>query len=101
MFRPNEASWGWAFSNRLSKLLGRKGIKIADFARTTGIPKSVLDNCIKNGKIPNYYCIMLMAEALDMTVERLTDTSPDADLRDLEAEYGDDFDFEEDCEVLD
>ena len=80
----NEASWCFAFSQRLRQLLERKGIKIAQFARLTGIPKTSIDSYLNGGSIPNYFRMMLMAEVLEMSVDKLADIRPFADLDDLD-----------------
>lgn len=80
----NEASWGYAFGHRLSRLLSDRGIKVAEFARKTGIPKSTLDSAMQGRTIPNYYRMMLIADGLGITIEKLTNLSPLADLDDLD-----------------
>lgn len=87
----NEASWGYAFGYRLSKLLKDRGIKVAEFARKTGIPKSTLEAAMQGRTIPNYYRMMLIAEGLGITIEKLTDLRPLADLDDLEDDEEEDF----------
>ena len=82
----NEASWGFAFGQRLRQLLERKHIKIAQFARQTGIPKCSIDSYLGGHSIPNYFRMTLMAEVLDMSVEKLADISPFADLDDYDDE---------------
>lgn len=58
----NEAAWGYAFGQRLRVLLDQRNIKIAQFARQIGLPKSTLDKYLKGTSIPNYFRIVLIAE---------------------------------------
>ena len=88
--RSNEASWGFAFANRFSKILEERKIKPVELSRRTGVPESTIKAAME-GRVPNYYRMMLLAQGLDMTIEKLTDIRPFADLDDLE----DDEDFEE------
>lgn len=75
-----EASWGFAFGQRLRSLLADKNIKVSQFARKTGIPKDTIDRYLNGASIPNYYRMTLIAKELDITVERLADLRPNADI---------------------
>lgn len=76
----NEASWGFAFAQRLRSLMAQQDIKTAQFARKTGIPKGTLESYMQGSSIPNYYRTMLIAEGLGISIERLTDLRPNADI---------------------
>lgn len=85
--RPaQEAAWGYKFGTRLRKLMDDRGIKSAQLARKVGLPKSAIDKYREGSSIPNYYRMKVIADELGMTVEKLVDTSPFADLDDLEDE---------------
>lgn len=76
----NEASWRFAFAHRLRKILEMRNIKIVDFGRKTGISSKVLNSYLNGSQIPNYYRMMVMAEALNMPIETLTAVDSDEDL---------------------
>lgn len=83
--RPaQEASWGYAFGARLRKLMDDKGIKVAQFARKVGLPKSTIEKYRDGSSIPNYYRMKIIADELGMTVEKLVDIRPFADLDDMD-----------------
>lgn len=83
--RPaQEAAWGLKFGARLRRIMDERGLNPTQFARKVGIPKSSIDKYREGSSIPNYYRIKIIADELGMTVEKLADTSPFADLDDLE-----------------
>ena len=83
--RPaQEAAWGIKFGARLCRIMDDRGINSTQFARTVGIPKLSIDKYREGSSIPNYYRMKIIADELDMTVEKLAGTSPFADLDDLE-----------------
>lgn len=85
-FTGNEASWGFAFGNRLTKLMEERGVKISALARKTGVPESTIKAAMRGSTIPNYYRMTLIADGLGISLEKLTDIRPFADLDDLEDE---------------
>lgn len=89
--RPaQEASWGFAFAQRLRQLIERRGIKVTELSRRTGIPKSTIDSYTEGVSIPNYFRMDLLAKELGMSVCQLADLRPNADIL-----YYDDEDDEE------
>lgn len=80
----NEASWGFAFGNRLTKLMEERGVKVSALSRKTGVPESTIKAAMRGSTIPNYYRMMLIADGLGISLDKLTDLRPFADLDDLE-----------------
>ena len=88
--RPaQEAAWGLKFGARLRRIMDDRGVNVAQFARKVGIPKSSIDKYREGSSIPNYYRMKIIADELGMTVEKLADTSPFADIDDLEEDESD------------
>ena len=87
-FEAEEASWWYEFSQRLRQILEHKGIGPTQFSRDTGIKKTNIDSYLKGSTIPNYYRMVVIAKALDMTVEQLVD------LKSAKEIYGDEYDEE-------
>lgn len=77
-----EACWRFAFAQRLRDVLKQKNFTIVQFTRQTGIPKSSMDGYLNGSSIPNYFRMSVMAEVLDMPLDKLTDIRPNADLFD-------------------
>lgn len=75
-----EASWRFAFSQRLNQVFEHKGIVKSQFIRKSGITKSLLDNYLNGKTIPNYFHMMILAENLDIPIEELVDLRIDADM---------------------
>ena len=85
--RPaQEAAWGLKFGTRLRRIMDERGINPTQFARKVGLPKSAIDRYRDGTSIPNYYRMQIIADELGMTVEKLVDIRPFADLDDLEDE---------------
>ena len=75
-----EIKWKYAFAARLKRILSDRNIKHAAFARSIGVSERVLNSYLNAVTIPNYFMVTVIAEALDMPIEVLTDLRPGADL---------------------
>lgn len=62
---------------KLSELLEEKGMKQADLSRITGIPTSLISNYLKGVKSPSLSNAVVLASALNVTVDDLAGLSSD------------------------
>lgn len=62
---------------KLSELLEEKGMKQADLSRITGIPTSLISNYLKGVKSPSLSNAVVLASALNVTVDDLAGLSGD------------------------
>ncbi|HBT64391.1 MAG TPA: XRE family transcriptional regulator [Ruminococcaceae bacterium] len=63
------------FKSILSRLLADKDLTQADLCRKTGIPTSLMSNYIKGSKSPALSNAILIAEALDISLDVLSGKS--------------------------
>lgn len=68
-----EEAYKRAFSNRLYRMMRKKGYIQDDLAHLTGLSKARISYYINGKIIPNMYVVSKLAKALGCTVNELTD----------------------------